>query len=753
MRWVGRGLRAALAVAFVAPLVASTEVEGTGGSSGPEFERIGTFVVCMNTSCDTDEVEETAAEIVTASADGRTLAYGDSLLGAVGFVDIANPAQPQGRGVVNLDGSPTSVATAGRWLLVGVDTSPSFVAPSGRLDVFDLADCAADTAGCVPEASIDMEGQPDSVVISPDGRYAAIAIENQRDEDVNDGELPQLPAGFLQVVRLSGPPSSWTARRVELTGLAEYAPEDPEPEYVAINAFNVAAVTLQENNHIALVHLPTGLVLHDFPAGRVTRSGFDTEEDALIEPDGQLVDVPREPDAVAWLDPFRLVTANEGDLFGGTRGFTIFGATGARLFDAGNDFDALAQAHGHYPEDRSENKGSEPEGVAHARFQGRDLVFVGSERGNFVGVYEDRGFLHAPRLLQVLPTGVGPEGLLPVPQRNLFVVAAETDDPIRSQITLFRLRNDDASYPQVVSGLRRQGPLAGKAPIGWVALSALAADRQHARTMYTAHDAFLDESRLYVLDVGKKPALIKDEIPLSLDGAPVDYDIEGLVQRAGGGFWVVSEGAGNAPSATSPNLLVEVEADGTVVREVPLPAAVNALQRSNGFEGVAVTGSGLSERVFVAFQREWVGDPAGRVRIGEYSPSADTWRFFYYPLDPVASPAGGFVGLSELVAVSGQRLLVLERDNIGGPDARIKRVYQVSIAGVTPQPQGSAFPLLTKTLVRDLLPALRATGGWTQEKIEGLAVAADGRAYAVTDNDGVDENTGETILLRLGHLD
>jgi hypothetical protein len=752
MRKAVRGLRAALVAAFVAPLIASSEVEGTGGSSGPEFERIGTFVVCQNTSCDTEVVEETAAEIVTASTDGRTLAYADSLLGAVGFVDIVNPAQPQGLGVVELDGSPTSVATAGRWLLVGVDTSESFVAPSGRLDVFDLAICTADPAACVPEASIDMQGQPDSVAISPDGRWAAIAIENQRDEEVNGGELPQLPAGFLQVVRLSGPPTSWTARRVELTGLAEYAPEDPEPEHVSINQFNVAAVTLQENNHVALVHLPSGLVLHDFPAGRVTRSGVDTEEDALIEPDGQLVDLPREPDAIAWLDPLRMVTANEGDLFGGTRGFTVFGATGARLFDSATGLEALAQSHGHYPEDRSENKGTEPEGVTHARFQGRDLFFVGSERGNFVGVYEDRGFFQSPRLLQLLPTGVGPEGLLPIPQRGLFVVAAETDDPVRSQITLFRLRNQEASYPQVVSGLRQQGPLAGEAPIGWVALSALAADRQQARTLYTAHDAFLRESRLYVLDVGREPALIKDEIPLRREGAPVDYDIEGLVQRIGGGFWVVSEGAGNAPSATRPNLLVEVEADGTVVREIPLPAAVNALQRSNGFEGVAVTGSGLSERVFVAFQREWSGDPAGRVRIGEYSPSADTWRFFYYPLDPVASPAGGSVGISELVAVSGQRLLVLERDSIGGPDARIKRIYEVSIAGIEPQPQGSPVPLLSKTLVRDLLPALRATGGWTQEKVEGLAVAANGRAYVVTDNDGVDDNTGETILLRLGQL-
>jgi hypothetical protein len=215
----------------------------------------------------------------------------------------------------------------------------------------------------------------------------------------------------------------------------------------------------------------------------------------------------------------------------------------------------------------------------------------------------------------------------------------------------------------------------------------------------------------------------------------------------------VSEGAGNAPAATAPNLLVEIEDDGTVVREVALPASVNALQRNNGFEGVAVIGSGLSERVFVAFQREWTGDPARHVRIGEYRPAEDAWRFFYYPLDAVASPAGGFVGLSEIVATSPGRLLVLERDNIGRPDARIKKIYAVSIDGVVPQPQGGAFPVLTKTAVRDLLPALRATKGWTQEKIEGLAVAKNGRGYAVTDNDGVDENTGETILLRLGPLD
>ena len=50
----------------------------------------------------------------------------------------------------------------------------------------------------------------------------------------------------------------------------------------------------------------------------------------------------------------------------------------------------------------------------------------------------------------------------------------------------------------------------------------------------------------------------------------------------------------------------------------------------------------------------------------------------------------------------------------------------------------------------DLLPNLLATNGWTTDKPEGFAVGSDGRAYAVTDNDGVDEWSGETWFFDLG---
>jgi hypothetical protein len=99
-----------------------------------------------------------------------------------------------------MPGEPTSVDILGQFALGAVDTSASFTEPSGVLVVVDLRTRTV-------AATHDLGGQPDSVDISKDGRYAAIAIENERDEDVNDGEIPQAPAGFLTIVDLRGAPA------------------------------------------------------------------------------------------------------------------------------------------------------------------------------------------------------------------------------------------------------------------------------------------------------------------------------------------------------------------------------------------------------------------------------------------------------------------------------------------------------------------------------------------------------------------
>lgn len=58
---------------------------------------------------------------------------------------------------------------------------------------------------------------------------------------------------------------------MELTGLADFVPEDPEPEFVSINSRNQVVVTLQENNHIVVVDLASGSVVTDFTAAPAPR--------------------------------------------------------------------------------------------------------------------------------------------------------------------------------------------------------------------------------------------------------------------------------------------------------------------------------------------------------------------------------------------------------------------------------------------------------------------------------------------------
>ncbi len=755
MRWFGAIASAAL---IAAPSLASAKDDLYDDYSKKVFKRIATFPVFQNT----DVELETVAEIVSASQDGKTLVYTDSETGNIGFVDITKPSKPIASGIVSVGGEPTSVAVAGRYALVAVNTSDDFINVSGKLVVIDIK-----TQTVV--ATHPLSGQPDSVAVSPNKRYAAIAIENERDEDLGNGEPPQAPAGFMVIVDLIGKPAAWTMREVDMTGVADVFPEDPEPEYIDINRWNIAAVSLQENNHIILVYLPTGEIINDFSAGVVDLDKIDISENDLIELNGLLTSVPREPDGLTWVSPWQFVTADEGDLFGGSRGFTQFNLWGDVDFSSGNSVEHLVVRHGHYPEARSENKGNEPENAEYGRFGNDRLLFVGSERSNAVIVYKLR---HGkkPKLQQLLPTGVGPEGLLAIPHRNLLVVASEKDDrgdKFRSSISIYKRGKAKANYPTVVSANRKDGT-----PIPWSALSGLAID---GRYTYSIPDSFYQKSRIFQLDRSKKPAVITGEIVLkdalgklaAIDSAmvnddgTVNLDQEGIAVREDGGFWIASEGAGTVGDASRPfetfNLLLKVSGKGVIEQVVKLPDAVNARQVRFGFEGVTSVGYGADETVYVAFQRKWAGDPTDRVRIGQYKPASGEWHFFFYPLDTPTSPNGGWVGLSEIVALGKDKFAVIERDNQGGTDATIKRIYKFSTVGLTPgvEPGPDAapdFPVVEKKLVKDLMPILQSTGGMVLEKIEGLAVTRNGTAYIVNDNDGVDDSNGETQLLKLKKL-
>jgi hypothetical protein len=732
------------------------------------FNRLSTFAICSQLGSSCESATPVNAEIVAASSDGMTLIYTSGLSQQVGFVDITNPDTPVGLGSLNMGGEPTSVAVVGTFALVAVNTSPSFVAPSGKLVVVDIATRTA-------VAELDLGGQPDSVAVSKDGRYAAIAIENERDEGLNGGAIPQLPAGSLAIIDLVGAPTAWTRRNVSLAGLATLFGSDPEPEYVSINDDNIAVVTLQENNHIALVNLATGAVTGHFSAGSVTLGAVDLTDERpnLIQFNQTQSNRLREPDGVTWVSKTRFATANEGDLSGGSRGFTIFNDDGSVAYDAGMDLEYRLARIGHTNDRRNDAKGSEPENVAFGRFGSTDYLFVAAERSSVVAVY-DMSQATTPVYKQALPGALSPEGLVTIPSRGLIISASEVDDrslPARAALNIYGYQKATANYPTLQSADRSDGT-----PIPWAAMSGLVA-ASSGNTVYAVDDSFFRANRIFTIDVGVTPAVIRSELritdandvlrnfgatlPTAADNQAFDQadvnaminsdktvnlDPEGISLASAGGFWIASEGAGSKTAyetgrnITSANLLLRVLPTGVIAEVVALPDAVNALQARFGFEGVAESDG----KLVVAMQRPWLGETQPRIAV--FDLTARTWQFHFYPLDPAVSPNGGWVGLSEITALGNNRFLVVERDNQAGPDARVKRLYRIDLTGVA---DGAS---LSKTLIRDLMPDLRATKGPVLEKIEGLAALTSGDVMFVTDNDGVNDNSGETQLVRLGKI-
>jgi hypothetical protein len=143
----------------------------------------------------------------------------------------------------------------------------------------------------------------------------------------------------------------------------------------------------------------------------------------------------------------------------GGRSFTIWSSSGEKVFDSGSQFERITGAR--YPanfnasnnnstlDDRSDNKGPEPEGVTVGEIEGRTYAFIGLERVGGVMMY-DVTDPSAPFFVDYLNnrnfaagTGdLGPEGLHFIPAnesptgRPLVVVANE----ISGTVTLYEVK-------------------------------------------------------------------------------------------------------------------------------------------------------------------------------------------------------------------------------------------------------------------------------------------------------------------------
>ncbi|MEM9348768.1 MAG: esterase-like activity of phytase family protein [Pseudomonadota bacterium] len=681
------------------------------------FNRIASFMVAENAP----EAEESSAEIISATADGMTLIYTDGPAEVVGFIDISDPINPVAAGAIELEGEPTSVSVSGSTAYLGENTSEDFINVSGVLHAIDVPTQTV-------LASCDLGGQPDSVAVSPDGSFVAVAIENERDEDLGEGRVGQMPAGFVAIVPTAESGLDCGAMiTADITGLADVAPEDPEPEFVAINDENEIVVTLQENNHMVVLDA-AGTVLSHFSASEVTLEGVDTAEEGALVFD-QTITVVREPDSVAWIDNTHFATANEGDMDGGSRGWTIFSQDGEIVYESGVEFEHAIIEVGHYPEERSGNKGVEPESVTFDVFGGTPYVFVGAERSSIVGVYNVSDPAN-PVLEQLLPSGIGPEGYVTIPERNLLVSANEVDDAgARAHVMLFEYQDAPASYPHLTS--------AGMDELtGWGAISGqvMAEDG----TIFAVSDSFYGmQPTIFHVDVTETPARIVDAIRVTREGQPAQlFDMEGIALDGEGGFWIASEGRSDR---LIPHAIYHVSEDGALEDYVPLPPELLAVERRFGFEGITRVG----DMLYVAVQREWRDDPANHAKVLGYSLETGEWSVIHYKK---TEPATGWVGLSEIVA-HGDFMYFIERDNQHDTRAVTKLITRVPMSEMAGMVAiGETPAVLEPEVVVDILPYLTSTGGYVLDKVEGLAIAEDGTMWVSTDNDGVDDHSGETMF-------
>lgn len=408
-------------------------------------------------------------------------------------------------------------------------------------------------------------------------------------------------------------------------------------------------------------------------------------------------------------------------------------------------------------------KGTEPEAIEHGRFDGRDYVFVASERGSFVAIYELKWF-GPPKLAQVLPAPLGPEGVLAIPGRDLLVVSGEEDDPtfgVRSSMMIYQLKRGGPAYPQIVSDNGDDG-----LPIPWAALSGMDAVPGHHERIVAVWDSFFAESRILEIDVSRRPAVIRDSV--AIQGGTGNYDPEGIAYAPDGTYWIASEG--NA-DGSRPNRLLQVNESGTVLDEVGLPPEIEACRAASedtstlgsGFEGVAVQGQNpASYNLLVAQQRGWnytteecedldddasglnaLGQP-NLTRIWIYDPWDGSWDHVAWELAPLPENAA-WVGLSEISKGPRDNYVLIERDNRTGDWADLKTLVRARGRDA----RDGLIDTSEKT-VHDLIPDLEGTRGWITDKPEGVAITSSGDVYVVTDNDGVDDWSGETWFLRLG---
>lgn len=692
------------------------------------------------------------AEIVAASPDGHTLAYTSADAGVLGLVDITIPDRPVilPRVDVRLGGvgEPTSVAITpdGRYAVVAVRLDDDVHNPrSGLLRVYDIRNPRAVTHAKDVTVGIG----PDSLALHGSGKTlrAVVAIEDEETDAKGDATLGGQRPGHIDVVGLQdlyGGRSSGL-QRIELVEALKALPGalypyDPQPEFVSIHPqTHQAVVSLQENNAVALIDLS-----HPRRARLVKLLSTGT-----VERQGN-VDLKKDKE-VALTDS--VVARREPDA-------VAWVAPG--VFATANEGDGKKDKAGVWPGGR---------GFTLFDTEGRVVFETGAATElNAVrhGHYPDaRSAAKGVEIEGVASASFGgTPHLLVSSERGSFVDVYRVRDPARPEwvqllptghspeglatIThradgqqLFVTANEGDGSLNLFRFHPQGAPANPKEPQlvarEGIAWGALSGLTTDGTHLYAVPDNAFAQSRIYRIN------------PSEVARGPMVIDqVTMLTEANGQPLQADPEGIARVPdgfwiasegATVEGNELIHVNAAGVVQRRVKLPAAIQARFASakTSTGFEGVAASTDGQTLYMAIQRGFDLAKAQAAIVKWHIPS-NTWTTALYPLEQHSRDAKQFwMGLSEIQLAADGRLLLLERDKGGGEGKAIHA--EVKRVYSVPAADVTEGAVLTKTLVKDL----RRDFNYLQEKAEGMVVF-QGDLWVVNDNDGA----GWTRLLNTG---
>ena len=409
--------------------------------------------------------EPEGTEILSYQPKTRTLAVSNSEAGKIDLVSLARPDFPMNVRALDLE-LPDGHAINS--VAFHPDQDVLAVAVAGPVDStgeIRLLDLHGKVLAQYPAGH-----GPDDVHFSPSGKWLAVANEAE-EYWIEDGEWRSHPGsvtlidlteglleGVVREVRFEALPQGHGLTTLDAGRFLErevdgeeveipFDSGDPahlEPEYTAF-APDEATVyaSLQENNGVAAVDVASATVRNIIALGT-------TEHLADLDDDGRVsftdtLRAFREPDQVAVTPDGRyLVTADEGDTepkasktrngpAGGGRTLSVVDlAAGEVIGDTGNQLDEAAHAAGIYPDGRSDNKGSEPEGVVAFEAAGGTWAVVALERADALALV-DLGKPNDPQVRGVVSLRregdgkLAPEGVILFEQDDVHYVAAANE--------------------------------------------------------------------------------------------------------------------------------------------------------------------------------------------------------------------------------------------------------------------------------------------------------------------------------------